>query len=170
MTPVSHGVVHIETYAPQFACDFCRCLRRPRRRPLSWREYLCDPPYRPNDEPHVKLEMRDFASRGIGTLPSVRLSSNLCRISRTCALGDDVPIVSHTGDISKVATARGISGRVVGDMLRVCPYKPVSSDDVLQDFALDIGCVDISHRLGLIGPDFPASGVYTRYNAAVGYI
>ena len=165
-----YGIVPSRTKASQFACDFCSCVNSPRRNPSEWIEPLCDPSYRPRDEPRVKLDLRYSAHPEFGELPSLQIPDKICRISTTCALNSSSGFVARTQDISNPFNRHVLSGCVVCEIYRVFAKKPESEEAVVGDSSLGVGRGQRSHRNGMIDPDFTAVGACLYNTPAIGYV
>ena len=131
---------------------------------------MCDPDYRPGDEPEARLELRAFLSGRVAESPPLQFSKKLCAISTSCVLNVGCWRVRRSVDIARIASAHGANGCVVGEMFRACVKAPQSADEVLRNLALDIGCADRSHMAGLIGPDFVAVGACLSFAPGIGCV
>ena len=131
---------------------------------------MCDPDYRPGDEPEARLELRAFLSGRVAESPPLQFSKKLCAISTSCVLNVGCGRVKHSSDIAQIASTHGANGCVIGEMYWAFAKAPQSADEVLRDLALDIGCADRSHREGLLDPDFVAVGACLSFSPGVGCV
>ena len=89
---------------------------------------MCDPDYRPGDEPEARLELRAFLSGRVAESPPLQFSKKLCAISTSCVLNVGCGRVKHSSDIAQIASTQGAKGLADGEIYWSCSKAPETTD------------------------------------------
>ena len=141
-----------------FSAAYVSAINRFRRFPLEHLVFICDPHYRAIDGEKCRGETAHFIRDFPRSLPDIRHSETLRKSAEKCARAMSFRPLEHTFHLGEIPNLFGFPGDIIAEMYWSSPNPPLNPLDVIRDFALDIGVIDRSHRLGLADRDFVEAG------------